>query len=55
MFSSWDERRTRGAHFDSDSASISSRGMEPHSRTLTFTVLSGDVIDGDAVVADMLC
>jgi hypothetical protein len=28
--------------------------MEPHSRTLTFTVLSGDVIDGDAVVVDMV-
>lgn len=28
-----------------DSASISLRGMEPHSRTLTFTVLSGEIVD----------
>ena len=49
MLNSWEERRTSGAHFASDSDSISRLGTEPHSRTSSF---SGEV--EEAVVVTMI-
>lgn len=48
--SPWDDRMISGAHFVSESDSISWRGMEPHSRTLTLTAHADGEEVGAAVV-----
>ena len=49
VFRPFNVLKTWGAHFVSESVSISSRGMEPHRRTFTRTELSWDGDDAATV------